>query len=133
MNVKGRIGIAAHPDLRLRARTERMEFRTHGAATLAFATQQIRMEVGAIPLHLAIPFHKHRRVLAGSVGPFRLTVRPVEASVRVSDAHMTGTLGGDEGIAAEAHVVGNCKAEIELAGEAPGRVLKAAFEGVFEE
>lgn len=133
MNVKGRIAIAAHPDLRLRAHTGKMEFHTHGGATIALATQQIRIEVGAIPLHLAIPFHKHRRVLAGSLGPFRLTVRPMEGVVRVTDAHVTGTLGGEDGVAAELHVQGDCKAEIDLAGEAPGKILKAAFEGVFEE
>jgi hypothetical protein len=133
MNMKGRIGIAAHPDLRLRARMERLDFAMQGEATLAFGVGRIRVEVGEIPLRLAIPFHRHRRVVVGSLGPFQLAVHPVEAAVRVSDVRTAGTLGGDEGFVADLHCEGNCKAEIDFAGEAPGRILKAAFEGVFEE
>jgi hypothetical protein len=133
MNMKGHIGIAAHPDLRLRARFDRLDFALQGAATVALGTQTIRIEVGEIPLRLAIPFHKHRRVVAGSLGPFRLTVRPIEATLRITEARTSGTLGGEEGISADLHCQGNCKADIELAGEAPGKVIKAAFEGVFEE
>lgn len=133
MNLKGHIGIAAHPDMRLRARVDRMDFALQGEATLAFGTQTIRIEVGEVPLRLAIPFHRHRRVVAGSLGPFRLTVRPIEATIRIAEARTAGTIGGEEGISAELHCQGNCKAEIELAGEAPGKVLKAAFEGAFEE
>jgi hypothetical protein len=93
MNVKGRIAVAAHPDLRLSAHTGKIAFSSQGGATIALATHQIKVEVGAIPLHLVIPFHKHGRVLAGSLGPFRLTVRPIEGSLRITDAHVTGTLG----------------------------------------
>ena len=60
-------------------------------------------------------------------------MRPIEATLHVADARTSGSLGGDDGIHAELHCQGNCKAEIELAGEAPGKILKAAFEGVFEE
>lgn len=133
MNLKARIGIAAHPDLRLRARMERLEFTLQGGATVALATQRIRVEMSEIPLHLAIPFHRHRRVVAGSLGPFHLTVRPVEATLRITEARTVGTLGGDDGFNAELHCQGNCKADIELGAEAPGKVLKAAIETVFEE
>ena len=133
MNLKGHIGVAAHPDLRLRARLDRLDFALHGEATVAFSTQTIRVEVGEIPIHLAIPFHRHCRLVAGSLGPFHLTVRPIEATVRLEEARTVGTLGGDEGFTADLHCQGNCKAEIELAGETPGKVLKAAFEGTFEE
>lgn len=133
MNLKGRVTIAAHPDVRLRANVGKMEFQAHGGATIALATQRIELEVGEIPLHLIIPFHKHGRVLAGSLGPFRLSVLPADCTVRVTDVHVTSTLGGREGMTAELHLQGDCKADIELAGEAPGKILKAAFEGVFEE
>jgi hypothetical protein len=133
MNLKGHIGVAAHPDLRLRARVDRLDFAMQGEAALALSTQTIRVEVGEVPLRLAIPFHRRRRVIAGSVGPFRVTLRPIEATVRITEARTAGTFGSDAGIGAELHCQGNCKAEIELAGEAPGKVLKAAFEGVFEE
>ncbi len=131
MNLKGRIGIAAHPDLRLKAQVDRLEFALQSDATLAFGTQTIRIGVGEIPLRLAIPFHRHRAVVAGSLGPFNLTVRPVEASLRIADAHCTGTLGGAEGLTGELHCQGKCKAEIDFNAEAPGKVLKAAVE--FEE
>lgn len=133
MNLKGRIGIAAHPDLRLRTRFDRLEFALQSDATLAFGTQSIRVGVGEIPLRLVIPFHRHRGVIAGSLGPFNLTVRPIEANIRIADARCVGTLGGEDGLTAELHCQGNCKADIDFAAEAPGRILKAAVEGVFDE
>ncbi len=133
MNLKGRIGIAAHPDLRLRAKMDRVDFAMQGEATLAVGLGRIRVEVGEIPLRLAIPFHRGRRVVAGSLGPFHLTVRPIEATLRVTEARAGGTLGGDDGFVADLHCQGNCKADIDFAGEAPGKILKAAFEGVFDE
>jgi len=133
MNIKALVDIAAHPDMRLRARVDRLDFAVEGKATLAVGTQTIRVAVGEVPLRLAIPFHRHRRVVAGSIGPFHLTVHPIEATIRITEARSAGTLGGAEGITGELHCQGDCKAEIELAGDIPGKVLKAAFEGVFEE
>lgn len=132
MNLKGLVGIDAHPDLRLRALVDQLEFALQGEATLTLGTQKIRVELGEVPLRLAIPFHRHHRAVA-SLGPFNLTVRPIEASIRIAEARTVGTIGGAEGISTELHCQGNCKAEIELAGDMPGKVLKAAFEGVFEE
>ena len=132
MNLKAHIGIAAHPDLRLHAHMDRMEFALHGGATLSLKTQEICIDIAAVPLHLAIPFRR-RRVIAGSLGPVHLTVRPAEASLHVTEAHTTGTLGGERGIAGELQVKGDCKADIHVEGDAPGRILKAAVETVFEE
>jgi hypothetical protein len=133
MNLKGTIGVAAHPDLRLRMRMERAEFTLHGAATITVGTERIHLDISEIPLRLAIPFHKHRRVVAGSLGPFHVAVRPTEATLRIAEARATGHLGGPEGLSSELHCQGNCKAEIELHGSVPGKVLKAAFETVLEE
>jgi len=133
MNIKGRIGIAAHPDLRVRTQLERLDFALQSDATLAFGTQTIRLTVGEIPLRLAVPFHRHRAVVAGSLGPFNLTLRPIEGKIQISEARCTGTIGGPEGVTAELHCQGKCKADIDFNAEAPGKILKAAVEGVFEE
>jgi hypothetical protein len=133
MNLKGQIGIAAHPDLRLHLRLDRLPLKFEGGARIALGTHRVTVELGEIPLRMVIPFHRHRRVVAGSVGPFRLTIHPTEATLHITEAHTAGTIGGENGVNAELHCQGNCKADIELAGEAPGRILKAAFEGVFEE
>ena len=133
MNLKARIGIAAHPDLRLRARVESCEFTLQGDATIGIATGPITLEANEVPLRLAIPFHRHRRVVAGTLGPFRLHIHPAEATLRVAEARVAGTLGGADGVGAETHVQGNCRAELDVAAEMPGKILKAAMEGVFEE
>jgi len=133
MNLKARINVAAHPDMRLRARVDSLDFAVQGEATLGIATGEIHAVVSEIPLRLAIPFHRHRRVVAGSLGPFGLTIRPAEATIRITDARVGGTLGGKEGIAGELHCQGNCSADVEIVGEAPGKILKAAVETVFEE
>jgi len=132
MNFKSQIGVTAHPDLRLRTRLEKLDFVLHGDARVSIATGTIRAEVGEVPLRLAIPFHRHRRVVAGSVGPFRVTVHPIEATLHITDIRATGTLGGAEGIAGELHCQGNCSADVSVTAEAPGK-LKAAFESVFDE
>jgi hypothetical protein len=132
MNLKAHIGIAAHPDLRLHAHMERMEFALHGGATLSLKTQEIGIDIASVPLRLTIPFHR-RRVIAGTLGPIHLTIRPAEATLHVSEAHTTGMLGGEHGFAGELQVKGDCTADIHLEGDAPGRILKAAVETVFEE
>ena len=133
MNLKGHIGIAAHPDLGLHLRLDPLPVKFEGGARIALGTHRIRIEVDEVPLRIAIPFHRHRRVVAGSLGPLRLTIHPTEVTLHITEAHTAGTLGGEDGVKAELHCQGNCKADIDLAGEAPGRMLKAAFEGVFEE
>lgn len=133
MKLKGLVGIAAHPDMRVRARLDRLDFALQGSANVALGIQRIRVDLGEIPLRLAIPFRRGRHVVAGSLGPFHVTIRPTEATLRITEARTEGVLGGEDGISGELHCQGNCQAEIELAADAPGKVLKAAFEGAFEE
>ncbi len=133
MNLKAHIGVAAHPDVRLHARLKGFDFRVKGEAALTIATGAIRAEIGELPVRLAIPFHRHRRVVVGALGPCTLQIHPADAGIRITDVQLGGSLGGDEGIAGETHVQGNCQAEIDIAGETPGKILKAAIEGVFEQ
>jgi hypothetical protein len=132
MNLKARIALAMHPDMRLRARIDSLDFAVQGEATLAVATGEIRATFSEVPLRLTIPFHRRRRVIAGSLGPFNVIVRPAEATIRVADARLAGEVGGEEGIAGELHCEGSCRADVEIVGEAPGKLVKAAIETAFE-
>jgi hypothetical protein len=133
MNLKARIGVAAHPDIRLHARLSGFDFGINGEAAINLATSTIHAEIGEVPLRLAIPFHRHRRVVAGTIGPFTLHIHPADADIRIANVQLSGSLGGGEGIVGDTHIQGSCRAEVDIEGETPGKILKAAIEGVFEQ
>ena len=54
------------------------------------------------------------------------------ATSEAGAAGITDYLGTD-GLKGQLTALGKCRAEIEAAGEMPGRILKAAVEGVFDE
>jgi hypothetical protein len=98
------------------------------------ATGVIRAEIGEIPVSFTIPFmapHR-RRVVAAAIGPFGVRIEPANATIRAFGMRLGGVLGAD-GINGELTALGKCRLEIDLAGEIPGRIVKAAIEGVFEE
>ena len=79
---------------------------------------------------MVIPFLP-RRVIAGSVGPFGLHIRPFEAKFRASDLSARGVLGR-EGVETDIHAKGDCKAEIEISGKL-AEAVKAAVKTIVEE
>jgi hypothetical protein len=132
MIFKSRMTVAAHPDLDFKAHLEQLDFSIFGRAAMLLATKPIQVNFDAVPVHLTIPF-LHRRVVAGTIGPFRMAVRPIEVGVETTDVRLDGKLGGADGLNAHLHADGRCRAEIEVQGETPAKVLKAAVEGIFEE
>jgi hypothetical protein len=134
MKFDSRLEVQAHPDLMFRVRMAPvgLDFSAEGA--LEIATGAIRAVLAEIPVSVTIPFMPpaRRRVVAGSIGPFEVGVHPAQATIRAFGVRIAG-VAGPEGLSGETHVEGKCRAEIDLTGETPGRILKAAVEGVFEE
>ena len=133
MKLSSRMTIAGAPEFEIRTRMSPLSFALAGEGTLEIGTGPIHAEVGEIPLSIRIPFlPAHRRVVAGSLGPFRIGIRPANATIRASAVRCEGTLAtGEEGCALEGRARGTL--EVELEGEIPGSILKAALEGAFEE
>lgn len=134
MKFRSHVAIAAHPDITLKVRAQPVEFMLGGEASLIARLEHIVARIEEVPLTMAVPFLPARRgrVVVGTLGPFAGRIAPVQAELRAFGVKLSGTLG-TEGIAAETQVQGRCRAEVDVTGESPGKLLKAAFEGVFEE
>jgi hypothetical protein len=131
---KSHLTVAANPDLTFGTRLQPVGVDFHGEAALEIATGVIGAEVAEIPVAFTIPFlppHR-RRVVAASIGPFRVRIDPAQATVRGFGLRLGGMIG-TEGINGELSALGKCRMEIDLAGEIPGRLVKAALEGEFDE
>ena len=57
---------------------------------------------------------------------------PLESQQPLQSVHPSAT-GVHDGATANTHVQGKCRLEIDLTGEMPGRIMKAAVKGVFED
>jgi hypothetical protein len=131
MTAKTRLEVAAHPDIRLRVKMKPLEFQIGGEASFALTTSDIRVHFDEIPITMAIPFLA-RRVVAGSIGPFGVHVKPFEAQMRAFGLDAHGVFGRDTG-EVDLHCTGNCKAEIEISGKLPEELLEAALKKTAEE
>jgi hypothetical protein len=128
---KTQIDVAAHPDIHLRVKMSPLEFNVGGEASFALTTGDIRVHFEEIPITLAIPFLP-RRVVAGSIGPFGVHVKPFEAQMRAFGLDAHGVLGTESG-EVDIHGTGDCKAQIEISGNLPEQVLKIALKKIAEE
>jgi hypothetical protein len=126
MTAKTRIEIAAHPDFNLRLKTKPLEFEVGGEASFALGTGDIHVRFDEIPISVAIPFLP-RRVVAGSLGPFGVHIKPFEAQLRVFKVGARGVLG-KENAETDLHCTGNCKADIEISGKLADKVIKTIVE-----
>ncbi|MGH7070270.1 MAG: hypothetical protein ACREFO_09670 [Acetobacteraceae bacterium] len=133
MKLFSHMTVAGAPEFQLSARMAPLAFTASGDATFEIATGPIHAEVGEVPLVMRIPFlPAHRRVVAGSIGPFRLSIKPASATIRAAGMRLEGKVGcPDAGCSLEGNARG--KLEIDFSGEIPGKILKAAIEGAFEE
>ncbi|MGR4865691.1 hypothetical protein [Caulobacter sp. LARHSG274] len=90
-----RIELAAHPELAARVRMKPFQFEVDGRGAFEVSLGDVHLHFDEIPVHLRIPFLS-RRVLAGSIGPFGVRMKPVEARVRAVEVATRGVLGGEE-------------------------------------
>ena len=131
MTARTHIAVAAHPDVNLRVKMKPFEFEIGGEGSFTLTTGDTHFSVEEIPVRVAIPFLK-RRVIAGSVGPFGVHIKPFEAQFRAFGIDARGVFG-KETAEAEVHVTGNCKAEIELSGTLADEGLNAAIKTIVED
>jgi hypothetical protein len=134
MKFKSRLEIAAHPDLVFRTRADPLGLDLQGEGALEVAVGEIAAQIAEIPVSFTIPFMPSRRqqIVAGTIGPFFGRILPTRAEIRGFGLRLAGTVGTN-GIEGDLRVKGECRAEIDLSGDLPARILKAAVEGAFEE
>ena len=107
-----RIDFAGHPDLTTHLRLHSLKFEVAASGTVEVALGDVHLRFDEIPLHMRIPF-LHRRVLAGSIGPFGVHMKPVDARIRASEMVTRGVIGGNES-GVDLRVKGACKATVEI-------------------
>jgi hypothetical protein len=107
-----RIEAAGHPELAARVRIAPLPFEVvhDGAVELSLGDVHVRFD--QIPIRLRIPFLS-RSVLAGSIGPFGVRLRPVDVRIRAAEAVTRGVVGG-EGSGLEVRLEGVGRAEAEI-------------------
>lgn len=113
-----RIDFAGHPDLATHLRFHDFKFEVAASGVAEVALGDVHLRFDEIPLHVRIPFLR-RRVLAGSIGPFGVHMKPVDARIRASEMVTRGVIGGKES-GLDVHVKGACKASVEIS-EHPGK------------
>jgi hypothetical protein len=131
MTAKTHIAAAAHPDVNFRVKMKPFEFEIGGQGSFAVTTGEIHARFDEIPISVTIPFLP-RRVIAGSVGPFGVQIKPFEAQVRDVALDVRGRLGR-ENVEADVHAKGDCKAEIEISGALADKAVKAVIKTIVEE
>jgi hypothetical protein len=107
-----RIDLAAHPELVARTRMQPFRFEIASRGGIELALGDVHLHFDEIPIRLRVPFLS-RRVLAGSVGPFGVRMRPVEARIRCAEMETRGVLGGEES-GVDVSLEGACRATVEI-------------------
>lgn len=107
-----RIEVEGHPKLAARVRMKPFQFEVASRGAFELSVGDVHLHFDEIPIHLRIPF-LHRRVLAGSVGPFGVRMKPLEARVRAAEVVTHGVLGGKES-GLDLNLDGACRASIEV-------------------
>ncbi len=126
MTAKTRIAVAAHPDGNFRVKMKPFELEISGQGSFAVTTGEIHARFEEIPISVKIPFLP-RRVIAGSVGPFGVQIKPFEAEVRDVALDVRGILG-KENVEADVRAKGDCKAEIEISGALANKAVIKTIE-----
>ena len=107
-----RIEIAGHPELLSRVRTKPFTFEVSSRGGLEVSLGDVHLHFDEIPVRLRVPFLS-RRVLAGSIGPFGVRMKPVQARVGIAEFVTRGVMGGDES-GFDFQLDGACRASIEI-------------------
>lgn len=133
MKFAAHVTLAGQPEFRLKAQMAPLAFEMDGEGALEIGTGKIEAEIDAIPVMLRIPFlPPSQQVAAGAVGPFRISIKPASATIRALGLGIEGKIGCAESACTVEGKAGG-EVELDLKGELPGRLLKAAVEGAFEE
>lgn len=120
--------VQGHPEFTLAMKSHPVDFDAGAEGSLKVATGPIDARIDAVTVTLVIPFlHRRSARVVGSIGPFGVHVEPFDVQVRDLGIHVAGVLG-KEGM--QCHVDGQmaCHMELDLHGDVPGRITKAAIE-----
>ncbi len=131
MTEASRIALATHPDVHLRVRLKPVDFEVAFQGDVSVATSDVQVNLSEIPVTVAVPFLR-RRVVAGSVGPFGLHIKPFEAQFKTSGIRTQGVIGKKE-TEFDLHATGHCRAEAEIVGGLAERIVSATIETIVEE
>jgi hypothetical protein len=110
-----RIEVAAHPELAARVRMQPFQFEVAASGGFEIALGDVHLQFDEIPIRLRVPF-LNRRVLAGSIGPFGVRMKPVEVRVRIAEVVTRGVLGGEQS-GLNLSLEGACRASVEICGD----------------
>lgn len=134
MAISAHVTMAGNPEFELRVRSGPLAFEVEGDGTIDARTSEIRAGIEEIPVSVRIPFLRrhHGRVVVASIGPFGIKLEPFEAQLRAVGARIAG-VAGPEGIDCGIEGKVGCRMEIDITGKLPGKVVKAAIEGAFED
>lgn len=117
MTERRRIDLAGHPKLSTRVQMQPFKFEVASSGAVELAVGDVHLRFDEIPIKMRIPFLR-RRVLAGSIGPFGVHMKPVDVRVRASEMVTRGVIGGkDSGV--DVRVEGACRATIEISESSP--------------
>jgi hypothetical protein len=109
------IEFAGHPEFAARVRMKPLQFEVAERGAFEVSVGDVQLHFDEIPIHLRVPFMSGR-VLAGSVGPFGVRMRPVEAHIRAVEVVSRGVIGGEEsGI--DLNLDGAGRASVEIADD----------------
>jgi hypothetical protein len=120
--------IRGNPEFTLTAKPGPFRVEAEGEGSLKVTTSRIEARVGRVPITMQIPFlGRNGAVQVGAVGPFGISVKPIEAEIRAFGVKCSAVLAKD---GMDCRVDGKmaCNFDIDLSGTIPGRVTKAAFE-----
>lgn len=132
MKIAAHMTLVGAPEFRLRTEMAPLNFALTGEGALEIATGKIEAEIEAIPVVIRVPFlPPSKRAAAGLIGPFRIHIKPANAVIRTAGVGVEGRVASEGGCALEGSARG--QVEVDLTGEIPGRLLKAAVEGAFDE
>lgn len=107
-----RIEFEGHPKLAARVRMKPFQFEIASRGAFEVCVGDVHLRFDEIPIHLRVPFLS-RRVLAGSIGPFGVRMKPVEARLQVAEMATHGVLGGKES-GLDLNLDGACRASVDI-------------------
>lgn len=132
MKIAAHVTLVGTPEFRLRTEMAPLAFALTGEGALEVSTGKIDAEIEAIPVVIRVPFlPPSKRTAAGLVGPFRIHIKPANAMIRSAGVGVKGQVRSEGGCTLEGS--GRGEAKVDLTGELPAKILKAAIEGAFEE
>ena len=121
MTDRSHLTLVSHPDVDFRIRMRPFGFEVAGEGSAEISTGDIHLRFDEIPLTVRVPFLP-RQVVAGSIGPFGVHIKPFDAQLRAVRVDVRGVLGKEQ-IEADVHAEGECKSDVDITGKLADQVV----------